>query len=69
MKAIGLSKVQITKQFPVSLEGTPIRWYYALDPHVQYNWAEVCAVFIKAIWSQCSAGNIVERSAEHKAEV
>ena len=25
MKAIGLSKAQITKQFPMSLEGTPIR--------------------------------------------
>ena len=34
MKATGLSKTQITKQFPMSLEGTPIRWYYALDPHV-----------------------------------
>ena len=35
MKATSLSKVQITKQFPISLEGAPIRWYYALNPHVQ----------------------------------
>ena len=34
MKATGLSKAQITKQFPMSLEGTLIQWYYALDPHV-----------------------------------
>ena len=34
MKATGLSKAQITKQFPMSLEGTQIRWYYALYPYV-----------------------------------
>ena len=47
MKATGLSKAQITKQFPMSLEGTPIRWYYALVPHVQANWNELCAAFMK----------------------
>ena len=47
MKATGLLKAQITKQFPMSLEGTPIRWYYALDPHVQTDWNELCAVFMK----------------------
>ena len=47
MKATGLSKVQITKQFPISLEGAPIQWYYALESHVQANWNEICASFIK----------------------
>ena len=47
MKATGLSKMQITKQFPISLEGTLIRWYYALDPHVQADWNELCTKFIK----------------------
>ena len=47
MKATGLSKVQITKQFPMSLEGTPIKWYYALDPYVQADWNELHAVFLK----------------------
>ena len=47
MKATGLSKVQITKQFPISLEGAPIQWYYTLDPHVQSDWGKVCAAFLK----------------------
>ena len=34
MKATWLTKVQIVKQFPMSLEGAPIRWYYALKPHI-----------------------------------
>ena len=34
MKATGLTKVQIIKHFPISLEGTLIHWYYALKPHV-----------------------------------
>ena len=37
MKAIGLTKAQIVKQFPMSLEGVPIRWYYALEPYVQFD--------------------------------
>ena len=37
MKAINLSKALITKQFPMSLEGTPIWWYYALDPYIQVD--------------------------------
>ena len=47
MKATGLSKTQITKQFPMSLEGTPIRWYYVLDLHVQADWNKLCTVFMK----------------------
>ena len=31
MKATGLSKAQIVKQFPLSLEGAAIKWYYTLD--------------------------------------
>ena len=31
----------------MSLEGTPIRWYYALDPHVQADWNELCTTFMK----------------------
>lgn len=35
MKATGLSEAQIIKQFPLSLEGAAIRWYYTLDAHVR----------------------------------
>ena len=35
MKATGLSKAQIIKQFPLSLEGATIKWYYTLDAHVR----------------------------------
>ena len=35
MKDTGLTKAQIVKQFLMSLEGTPIRWYYALETHVK----------------------------------
>ena len=31
----------------MSLEENPIRWYYALDPHVQADWKELCAAFVK----------------------
>ena len=34
MKATELTKAQIVKQFHMSLEGAPIRWYYALEPHI-----------------------------------
>ena len=34
MKATGLSKAQIIKQFLLSLEGAAIKWYYTLDAHV-----------------------------------
>ena len=30
-----LKNAQIVKQFPLSLEGAPIRWYYAFEPSVQ----------------------------------
>ena len=35
MKATGLSKAQIIKQFLLSLEGAAIKWYYTLDAYVQ----------------------------------
>ena len=35
MKATGLSKAQIIKQFSLSLEGATIKWYYTLDAHVR----------------------------------
>ena len=47
MKATGLTKAQIVKQFPMSLEGTSVRWYYALDSYVQSDWKELCVIFIK----------------------
>ena len=47
MKSTGLTKAQIVQQFPMSLEGTPIHWYYTLEAHVQSNWEELCAAFIK----------------------
>ena len=47
MKTIELTKAQIVKQFPLSLKGTPIHWYYSLEPHVQVDWKELCAAFIK----------------------
>ena len=47
MKVTDLTKTQIIKQFSMSLEGNPIRWYYALDPHVQADWKELCAAFMK----------------------
>ena len=47
MKATGLSKAYIVKQFPLSLEGTAIQWYYTLDAHVQRDWKELCSIFIK----------------------
>ena len=47
MKATELTKAQIVKQFPMSLEGAPIRWYYTLEPHVQSDWKELYATFVK----------------------
>ena len=47
LSAIELTNAQITKQFPLSLEGAPIRQYYMLEPSVQNDWKELCAVFIK----------------------
>ena len=35
IKVTGLSKAQIVKQFPVSVEEATIQWYYNLDAHVQ----------------------------------
>ena len=42
MKATGLNKPQIMKQFPMSLDGAPIRWYYSLESYVQTDWKELC---------------------------
>ena len=47
MKPTGLSKAQIIKQFPLSLEGAAVKWYYALDAHVRQDWNELCSFFIK----------------------
>ena len=47
MKPTGLSKAQIIKQFPLSLEGAAVKWYYALDAHVRQDWDELCSIFIK----------------------
>ena len=47
MKATGLSKSQIIKQFQLSLEGAAIKWYYTLDAHVRRDWNELCSIFIK----------------------
>ena len=47
MKATGLSKAQIIKQFPLSLEGATNQWYYTLDSHVQQDWKKLCSTFIK----------------------
>ena len=35
MSATELTNAQITKHFPLSLEGAPIRWYYNLESPVQ----------------------------------
>ena len=47
MKATWLSKAQIVKQFPLSLEEATIQWYYNLDAHVQWDWKELYSIFIK----------------------
>ena len=47
MSATGLTNAQIVKQFPMSLEGAAIKWYYTLDIHVQQDWKELCSAFIK----------------------
>ena len=47
MKATGFSKAQIIRQFPMSLEGVAINWYYTLYVHVQQDWKEMCSTFIK----------------------
>ena len=47
MKATGLSKAQIIKQFPLSLEWAATKWYYTLDAHVRRDWNELCSSFIK----------------------
>ena len=47
MRATKLTKPQIIKQFPLSLEGALIRWYYTLEPRMQSDWKELCATFIK----------------------
>ena len=47
LSATELTNAQIIKQFPLSLEGAPIRWYYNLESYVQADWKELCAVFIQ----------------------
>ena len=47
MEITGLTKAQIIKHFSPSLEGAPIRWYYALEPHIQSDWKELCVGFMK----------------------
>ena len=34
MSATKLINAQIVKQFPISLEGAAIKWYYTMDAHV-----------------------------------
>ena len=45
--ATELTNAQIVKQFTLSLEGAPIRWYYILEPSVQTDWKDFCTMFIK----------------------
>ena len=47
MKATGLSKAQIVKQFPLFLEGAAVKWYYTLDAYVRRDWNKLCSIFIK----------------------
>ena len=47
MRITGLSKVHIIKQFSLSLEGAPIRWYYFLEPYIQVDWEGLCVAFVK----------------------
>ena len=47
MSAMELTNAQIVKQFPMSLEGAVIQWYYTLDAHVRQDWKELCFAFIK----------------------
>ena len=47
MSATELTNAQIVKQFPMSLEGAIIQWYYTLDAHVRQDWKELCSAFIK----------------------
>ena len=47
MKPTGLTKAQIVEQFPLSLTGAAVKWYYTLDAHVQQNWKELCSAFVK----------------------
>ena len=47
MSTTELTNTQIIKQFPLSLEGAPIRWCYNLESSVQADWKELCAAFIQ----------------------
>ena len=46
MRTTGLSKIQIVKQFFLSLKGAPIRWYYFLEAHIQVDWEGLCTAFV-----------------------
>ena len=47
MSATELINAQIIKQFPMSLEGAAIKWYYTLDAHVRRDLKELWSSFIK----------------------
>ena len=47
MSATKLTNAKIVKQFPLSLEGAAIKWYYTLDAHVRRDWKELWSSFIK----------------------
>ena len=58
MSTTKLTNAQIVKQFPMSLEGAAIKWYYTLDAHVQRDWKVLCSAFIK----QCGLNSQFEVS-------
>ena len=47
LSATELTNAQIVKQFPLSLEGAPIHWYYNLESSVQADWKELYVAFIQ----------------------
>ena len=47
MSTTELTNTQIVKQFPMSLEGAAIKWYYTLDAHIRQDWKELCSAFIE----------------------
>ena len=46
MSVTKLINAQIIKQFPLSLEGALIHWYYTLELSMQIDLKELCAAFI-----------------------
>ena len=47
MSATELTNAHIIEQFPMSLEGAAIKWYYTLNAHVRRDWKKLCFAFIK----------------------